>query len=251
MWKDLNLSDKAKMMRLAVRSGITDLRAIEDVYNKFAEGGDKNRVEYFPINTPYWTPPAREEVKEVPYRGPKVSDEQLVDEYIDKVLWKMENPREKGYNKDDSKYYSYTDVDASGNTHVNIGPGLEQNGHHGIDYNKGYTREQINDFARNTVQNRARSMSNSLRKMDNEKYAETRDTLSLGPLLSLLDIAYNVKTSNKKNLPEKWPTLVKYLAEGNLDEAETQTYSGSKRRQRMRNDLLTYDTITDETVINR
>lgn len=38
-WNDLTLSDKAKMMQLAVKSGITDLRTIQEVYNKFAEGG--------------------------------------------------------------------------------------------------------------------------------------------------------------------------------------------------------------------
>ena len=39
MWQDLTLSDKARMMQLAVESGITDLRTIQEVYNTFAEGG--------------------------------------------------------------------------------------------------------------------------------------------------------------------------------------------------------------------
>lgn len=39
MWKDIPLSDKQRMMELAVKSGITDLRTIEEVYNKYAEGG--------------------------------------------------------------------------------------------------------------------------------------------------------------------------------------------------------------------
>ena len=39
-WDDLPLSDKARMMQLAVSSGITDLRTIQEVYNKFAEGGE-------------------------------------------------------------------------------------------------------------------------------------------------------------------------------------------------------------------
>ena len=39
MWQDLTLSDKARMIDLAVKSGITDLSTIQEVYNKFAEGG--------------------------------------------------------------------------------------------------------------------------------------------------------------------------------------------------------------------
>lgn len=38
-WNDLSMSDKSRMMRLAINSGITDLRTIRDVYNSYAEGG--------------------------------------------------------------------------------------------------------------------------------------------------------------------------------------------------------------------
>ena len=41
MWNELSLSDKARMMALAVKSGITDLSTIQSAYNKFAEGGEK------------------------------------------------------------------------------------------------------------------------------------------------------------------------------------------------------------------
>ena len=41
MWQDLTLSDKARMIDLAVKSGITDLATIQQVYNTFAEGGPK------------------------------------------------------------------------------------------------------------------------------------------------------------------------------------------------------------------
>ena len=34
-WNDLTLSDKARMIQLAVNSGITDLRTIQEVYNKY------------------------------------------------------------------------------------------------------------------------------------------------------------------------------------------------------------------------
>lgn len=39
-WDDLNMADKARMMQLAISSGITDLRTIRDVYNSYADGGD-------------------------------------------------------------------------------------------------------------------------------------------------------------------------------------------------------------------
>ena len=40
MYKDLPLSDRARIIQLAVLSGISDLRTIESVYNKFAAGGN-------------------------------------------------------------------------------------------------------------------------------------------------------------------------------------------------------------------
>lgn len=40
MWQDLTLSDKARMIQLAVNSGITDLATIQQVYNTFAGGGN-------------------------------------------------------------------------------------------------------------------------------------------------------------------------------------------------------------------
>lgn len=40
MWDELTLSDKARMIALAVRSGISDLRTIQEVYNTYAQGGD-------------------------------------------------------------------------------------------------------------------------------------------------------------------------------------------------------------------
>lgn len=38
-WDDLNMGDKSRMIKLAVDSGITDLRTIRDVYNSYADGG--------------------------------------------------------------------------------------------------------------------------------------------------------------------------------------------------------------------
>lgn len=63
-WKDLTLSDRARMMQLAVKSGITDLRTIQEVYNKFDKGGEilqnKNLLKYinelnsYAIKHPEW-----------------------------------------------------------------------------------------------------------------------------------------------------------------------------------------------------
>ena len=41
MWDELTLPDKARMIKLAVDSGITNLRDIHEVYNKFQNGGEK------------------------------------------------------------------------------------------------------------------------------------------------------------------------------------------------------------------
>lgn len=40
MWNKLSMQDKAKVMKMAVESGLTDLDSIKGIYNKFAEGGD-------------------------------------------------------------------------------------------------------------------------------------------------------------------------------------------------------------------
>lgn len=46
MYKDLPLSDRARIIQMAVQSGISDLRTIEDVYNKFATGGPIKDLAY-------------------------------------------------------------------------------------------------------------------------------------------------------------------------------------------------------------
>lgn len=38
-WNDLSMKDKASYIRMGVENGITDLDAIREIYNKFAEGG--------------------------------------------------------------------------------------------------------------------------------------------------------------------------------------------------------------------
>lgn len=43
-WNDLNTFSKARIMQLAVNSGITDLRAIRDAYNSYEDGGEKKSL---------------------------------------------------------------------------------------------------------------------------------------------------------------------------------------------------------------
>lgn len=40
MWNKLSIKDKARVMKLAVESGLTNLDKIKEAYNKFAEGGE-------------------------------------------------------------------------------------------------------------------------------------------------------------------------------------------------------------------
>lgn len=40
MWDKLSMRDKAKVMKSAVESGLTNLNLIKEIYNKHAEGGD-------------------------------------------------------------------------------------------------------------------------------------------------------------------------------------------------------------------
>lgn len=39
-WNELSMSEKVPYMKLALDSGITDLNMVQNVYNKYAEGGD-------------------------------------------------------------------------------------------------------------------------------------------------------------------------------------------------------------------
>ena len=41
-WDSLSIAEKAEMIGVAVKNGITDLPTIRQKYNEFAEGGDVN-----------------------------------------------------------------------------------------------------------------------------------------------------------------------------------------------------------------
>ena len=84
-------------------------------------------------------------------------------------------------------------------------------------------------------------------------YGEDIDTMSLGNRMILLDISHNVRPRGKKraNMPKAWPSLVNGMATGDKKKIEKNTYSGSTRRQSMRNDLIFKNLITPTTVINK
>ena len=44
MWKDLSLKEKAAFMQAAVNNGIYDLQDIQQHYNKFEEGVQKDNT---------------------------------------------------------------------------------------------------------------------------------------------------------------------------------------------------------------
>ena len=43
MWNDLSMRQKSDLISLGVKNGITDLTTIKDIYNKYAEGGRKDK----------------------------------------------------------------------------------------------------------------------------------------------------------------------------------------------------------------
>ena len=154
------------------------------------------------------------------------------------MLWEAENPTNVGFK--DGKYYAYTDKDIHGNIHTNIGPGLNKTAFPNIDYSKGYTKEELDNIAEEYTLQNLKKINDSLSTMKNGQYHGVRDTLSMGPMLVLTDIAYNVGSAKNKNMPVSFPKLVNSLANGDLDSAKNETRTGNDRRQNIRNSRLIY-----------
>jgi hypothetical protein len=177
-----------------------------------------------------------------------ITPEQVVDTYIDKIMWTMENPNNTGYNPKNKKYYVYKDSALD----KNIGPGIAYTSETGkdIDYNKGYTKKELNELIRPELLSHMNEIENQL----HSKYGESVDTMSLGNRLILLDIAHNVrpKGSKKANMPVTgYPTLTKSMMTGNSKLAKRNTNSGSSRRQNMRNSLLWVNDFDDFILENK
>ena len=183
------------------------------------------------------------------HRKSLTDDSDVINDYSSNILWTMENPTNRGLK--DGLYYPYTDKGVDGVTRKNIGPGFES--HSNIakqlkyDESTGYSKDFLTGLASEDLRKATPKIVESINRMNNGEYYGVWDTLSTGPKMIIYDIYHNVKHNNKKNLPEKWPGLIKALAEGDLEEAKKQTYSGSTRRQKMRNQLATYGNVDSVT----
>lgn len=289
MWDNLSMAERAKIIKIGVESGLVNMNDIRQAYkiykendtdsNKFDDGGGLSSDTWKPW---YWFTPRYEgenlkeaiekaiddgrEGENIIYKGKAykallnkrekqayinrhLTNEQIVDSYIDNVLYVMENPKNKGLKG--KKWKKYTDKDAQGNTHINIGPGIESNSAIGsdINYNKTYTTKELNAKVKKDLMVKMDGIMEDL----HDKYGEDADTMSMGNRMILLDIAHNVKPkgSKKKNMPKAWSGLTKGMMTGDTKAAKQNTYSGSKRRQDMRNDLLWKNTVDNSTVKNR
>ena len=282
MWDKLSMKEKAAIIRLAVGNGITNLDTIRRGYNKYAEGGGKDSWKPW-----YWFTPEYEgsnlkeaifkayddglEGKNIMYNGRaykvslndtdlkeynikkqhklnrSITNEQVVDSYIDNVLYTMENPTNAGYKK--GKYYPYADISSK----KNLGPGINYTSDmaKGLDFSgkKGYTKEELNEKIRPHLLENMEGIMSDLHDM----YGENIDTMSLGNRMILLDISHNVRPrgSKRANMPNKWPSLVNGMATGNVEKIRRNTNSGSTRRQNMRNDLIFKNLVTPITVTNK
>ncbi len=270
MWNDLSMADRAKYIQLGISNGITDLSTIRDTYNKYAEGGYKENGIYrdgdsyfiFINNTKIpvtysngaYIADNGKTYKASSIEGQhkvnrNITNDEVVDNYIKNVVYTMENPTNKGLT--DKGWTKYIDKDSKGNTHTNIGPGIESHSDVGaaIDYDSTYSTGQINNKLRPDLLKKMEGIMEDLHK----EYGEAADTMSMGNRLILLDIAHNVRPrgSKRKNMPSSWPSLVDGMMSGNTDKAKANTNSGSTRRQDMRNDLLWKNFINKFTVINK
>jgi hypothetical protein len=281
------MNDRAKYIQLGVANGITSLDEIRNIYNKYAKGGLKDSWKPWYWSAPKYEGSTLKEVlfkayddglegKDILYNdkaykvelneqdlkeynirkqqnlNKNITPEQVTDSYIKNALWTMENPNNKGFK--DGLYYPYTDRDINGKIHYNIGAGIEKNSDiaaiNNLDYSgkTGYKKEDLDNMVRHDLEKKAReSMEETLEMYPN------LDTLSLGNRMILLDIAHNVRPrgSKRNNMPKKWPSLMNGMSTGDIEKIRENTYSGSTRRQNMRNDLIFQNLITPTTVTNR
>ena len=177
----------------------------------------------------------------------RITDEDVVNSYIDNVLYVMENPNNTGFKR--GKYYPYADSSSP----KNIGPGINYTSDlaKGLDFSgkTGYKKDVLDELVRADLMKKMEGINSDLHNM----YGERADTMSLGNRMILLDIAHNVRPKGKKraNMPKKWPSLVSGMMSGSNSKARKNTNSGSTRRQKMRNDLLWQNIIDPNTVKNR
>lgn len=215
---------------------------------KHADGGNLNTVAPLIYPAPEWIYTPTYNIPDSTSNN-GVSDQEVINSFINNVVWTMENPNNKGYDPNTNTWGVYTDRDKDGNTYYNFGPGLEVTANK-LDKKKRYTRDYLNTLLEKRVSRDAKNIRKSLESMQDGKYKGVIDTLSLGPRLVIQDIAYNLKPKSG-NMPENWPLLIDALSEGDLERARHETESGSTRRMQMRNQMLNYKWSPDSMVINR
>lgn len=271
-WSKLSMPERAEYIRLGVLNGITSLNVIRETYNSYAEGGYKENTVYrnksngklfvytkgskVPVtysNGAYVTNEGKRHspaTVEGQHRlNMNITNEEVVDNYLNNVVYTMENPTSKGHFG--KKWRQYKDKDSDGNTHINIGPGIESHSDIGttLDYNSAYSTQELNNRLKPDLLKKMEGIMGDLHK----EYGENADTMSMGNRLILLDIAHNVRPrgSKRKNMPSAWPSLIDGMMTGNTDKVKSNTNSGSTRRQDMRNDLIWKSFIDKSTVMNR
>lgn len=242
-WNDLSMADRARYIQLGVSNGVTDLSSIRATYNSYAEGGSIIKGVMNALASGDFQS-LRRQLNRV------ITDEQVVDNYMDNVMYTMENPNKRGF--DGERWHTYKDKDIKGNTHINYGPGIESHSDIGatLNYksNRGYTTEELNSRIRPDLMNKMAEIRKDLREM----YGDDADTMSLGNREILLDIAHNVspRGKNRGNMPKAWPKLVSGMMTGNSKKVKSNVDSGNKRRANMRTQLMWKDSVDKNTVKN-
>lgn len=282
MWNKLSMKDRAKYIALGVSNNITSLDTIKNTYNLYQGGGILGFIKSIYYNAkPYEANSLKEalfkayddglEGKNIMYKGNpykvqlneadtreyntykqhklnrKITPEEVVDSYINNVLYTMENPKDKGFK--DGKYYPYKDISSP----KNLGPGINYTSDMGktLDFSgkTGYTKEELNAVVKPQL---LENMNNIMQDLHN-KYGADVDTMSMGNRQILLDISHNVRPKGKKraNMPSAWPSLTEGMVTGDANKIKDNVYSGSTRRALMRLDLLFKNIIDNTTVKNR
>lgn len=230
MWNELSLKDKSELMRIMVENGISDLGTIKGIINEYANGGKlKKPPRPIPENTLLGK---TSDILEGAYRY-------YAKQYIDNVVWDMENPTNKEFRN--GKYYPYSDSNKDGESALNLGPGLNWKGGHKLngkplvyDGSRGYTKEEMNQAAMNYILPQVRAGGKQLVEkhgMDVLKFSE-------GDIGVMIDNAFNVTPRGKqKNLPNAFPKLTGFMIEGDAENAKKEMFTGSRRRQHLRMQL--------------
>lgn len=252
MWKDLTLSDKARMIQLAVKSGITDLNTIQQVYNTFAEGGELKEpkkplvLKPEPKKDVNWANPDFPKIKDVPQVNPYVKKMNNPDFTVNDVMARIyatENSKDSvrgGYNKKEDRWYPVDSPEGGRQTvayGIKLGTGSPEAL---LAERQGYlTGKQADDAVRSLA---LTHMDTAKRIYDKKFGVGSWDTLSGKSQSILTDYSFNVGL-------QKFPKLMEAFNEGNLEKIKDnyKRYTGGKpltgRNNYIRKDidsLMTY-----------